>query len=324
MLKGMQNFKVIFLIFSMLTVFPDRTISQTKYTDNSGQLNFSNLDSWYFHLIKESFFVGGENVKLFQLGKENSNNQGAAASVTSPWSTSNVHAKILIDIASPCVFPEPRGNGNCCRLETNIKAVHIVGLTIDALVSGAIFLGEFLEPVRSTKSPEKGMNHGIPFTRRPKAVKFDYKCSPGKNRISTSSGEKKVPGPDRGEFCTILQKRWEDADGNVFAARVGGIRAFFDSTDNKWIDGTTFELKYGDMTGEPFYDPKTMGLIPAVGPMYVKNSRGKMVPLTETKWDKADAIPTHLVMYFSSSYEGIYFTGSPESRLWVDNISLIY
>jgi hypothetical protein len=315
---------LLVLTFFILIFSPWEVRSQTGYTDNSGQLNYSNLDSWYFNLVRESYFVGGENKKLFEIGKENGNNPGTISSNESPWGTTNVHAKILIDVASTCVFPERRLNGYCCRLETIIKGVHIVGLAFDALSTGAIFLGEFLQPVRSTKSPEKGMNQGIPFTGRPQAVKFDYKCSPGQNRVNTSSNDKNVPGPDKGEFCMILQRRWEDADGNVFASRVGGTRAFFNGTNNEWINGATFELKYGDISREPFYDSKTMGLIPSVGPMWVKNSKGLMVPLTETKWDKADATPTHMVMYFSSSYQGVYFIGSPESRFWVDNISLIY
>jgi len=321
----MVNKALIFLVLILLILFPGQEVySQNKFTDTSGQLNYSNLDNWYFRVIKESFLIGGESSKLFQIGTDKSIKSGSSDSPESPWGTTNVHAKILIDIASACVFPEQRGNGYCCRLETNIKGVHILGLTIDALVTGAIFLGEFLDPVKSSKSPEKGMDNGIPFTMRPKAVKFDYKASPGQVRMNTNAGGKKVPGPDKGEFCTILQKRWEDENGNVFATRIGGMRIFLTSTNNQWINGATFELKYGDMTREPFYDPKTLGLIPSVGPMYVKNSKGKMVPLTETKWDKADAVPTHLVMYFSSSYEGIYFIGSPESKLWVDNISLIY
>jgi hypothetical protein len=314
----------LFILIFILIISPGKVISQDRYNDYYGQLNYSNLDSWYIHLVKESFFIGGENRKLFEIGKENDAYTGLTTSTESPWGTTNVHAKILIDIACPCVFPETRLDGYCCRLETNIKGVHIIGVTINALVTGAIFLGDFLDPVKSTKSPEKGMNNGIPFTRRPKAVKFDYKCAPGQNRINTSSNEKQVPGPDMAEFCTILQRRWEDQNGKVFATRVGGIRAFFNSTKNEWINGATFELKYGDITREPYYDSKTMGLIPSVGPMYVKNSKGVMVPLIETSWDKADATPTHLVMYFSSSYQGIYFIGSPESRFWVDNISLIY
>jgi hypothetical protein len=284
---------------------------------------YSDLDSWYFRLIKESFLIGGESIKLFQIGKS-SDHTAPTANSESPWGTSNVHAKIGVDIANNCVFPEKRNNGFCCRMETNVRGVHVIGVTIDALVTGAIFLGEFIEPVKSIKSPIKKMNHGIPFSRHPRAVKFDYKCSPGQNRINTDNNEKPVPGEDKAEFCMILQKRWEDNDGNIFATRIGGIRVFFKDTNNQWVNNATFELKYGDISHESFFEPQTMGLIPSVGPMYVKNLKGLMVPLIEKNWGKADEIPTHLVMYFNSSYQGIDFIGSPESVFWVDNISLVY
>jgi hypothetical protein len=67
-----------------------------------------------------------------------------------------------------------------------------------------------------------------------------------------------------------------------------------------------------------------MGLIPSVGKVYVKNSKGAMVPLVETGWGKPGETPTHMIMYFTSSYEGMKYTGSTESVFWVDNIELIY
>ena len=315
---------VIFLVILSLVIFHSGAISQNRYIDNSGQLNYSNLDSWYFRSVKESFFVGGESIKLFQIGLKITSGEKTDPKVESPWGTSNVHAKIGLDIANNCVFPEKRNDGYCSRMETNVRGVHVIGITLDALVTGAIFLGDFIEPVKSIKAPIKKMNHGIPFNKRPKAVKFDYKCSPGLNRINTDKNEKSVPGQDKAEFCMILQKRWEDAQGDVFATRIGGTRVFFGKTDNQWINGATFQVMYGDVSKEPLYDPQTMGLIPSVGPMYVKNSKGMMVPLIEKNWGKADEIPTHLVMYFDSSYQGIDFIGSPESVFWVDNISLIY
>jgi hypothetical protein len=49
-----------------------------------------------------------------------------------------------------------------------------------------------------------------------------------------------------------------------------------------------------------------------------------MVPVVETDWASTDEKPTHLILYFTSSYEGIDFTGSPNSTLWIDNITFVY
>ena len=314
----------ILLIIVILFLSSGPISSQSRYTDSSGQINFSNLDHWYFRQVKQSFILGGENIKLYQIGEMNGGDSISNLKARSPWGTSNLQAKLGVDIAAPCVFPESRNGGYCARLETRVQGIHVLGLTIDALVTGAIFLGNFIEPFRSIKSPVKKMNHGIPFTKCPKGVRFDYKCSPGDTRINTEKHGSPVQGKDMAEFCIILQKRWEEPDGSVSAIRIGGIRAFLKSTGNQWINGATYQIRYGDLTREPYYDAATMGLIPSVGPMYVTNSKGDMVPLVERGWGKEGDTPTHLVMYFSSSYQGIDFIGSPESKFWVDNISLTY
>jgi len=49
-----------------------------------------------------------------------------------------------------------------------------------------------------------------------------------------------------------------------------------------------------------------------------------MFPLTETGWGTKEDTPTHLIMCFTSSYQGVDFVGSPETIFWVDNIEFIY
>jgi hypothetical protein len=131
-------------------------------------------------------------------------------------------------------------------------------------------------------------------------------------------------GPDLSEFCVILQKRWEDKDGNIFATRIGGARQFFSGDVKEWINGAVFPITYGDITHRPDYDEKTMGLIPGVSEVYVKNSKNEVVPLIETGWGKENEMPTHMIMYFTSSYKGVDYVGSTETVFWVDNIELIY
>jgi methyl coenzyme M reductase beta subunit len=65
----------------------------------------------------------------------------------------------------------------------------------------------------------------------------------------------------------------------VYATRIGGARNFLSDTGNKWVTDTIVDVRYGDITQEPFFDPKLMGLIPQVSELYVKNSRNQMVPL---------------------------------------------
>lgn len=83
------------------------------------------------------------------------------------------------------------------------------------LVAGSIFLGRIIEPVTSTSNPYAKMEMGIPFTRRPKALRFDYKVSmpAASDRVYSSGfGKKKTyKGHDSAEVYVLLQRRWEDA-----------------------------------------------------------------------------------------------------------------
>jgi hypothetical protein len=299
----------------------------TEYIDSSGQLNYSSLDNWYSRKLKESVILSGKTIDLYSVGKvspEADLSDLKLKDKTSPWGTTNIYANMMLDVGNTRVIPEKRGDGYCARLETKIRKDNIAGFEVEVLLAGTLFLGDISEPVRGMKDPEKNANQGIPFTGMPKAVKFDYKYHIGKSRVEATTNVKPVAGEDKADFSIILQKRWEDKDGNVFATRIGGNRQFFTGTVSQWVNGASFPVFYGDATKLPQYDPETMGLIPSVGRVFVKNSKGAVVPLVETGWGKPGEKPTHIIMYFTSSYEGMKYTGSTESVFWVDNIELVY
>ena len=325
----MRYQEIVFVSFLSLlcTVAAFAQNDPSAFVDSHGQLNYSSLDSWYARKVKESFMLSGKTIDLYGVGTVNPNSDFFDTKLKdpkSPWGTTNIYSKMVLDVANTRVFPEKRGAGYCSRLETGIRKDNIAGLKVEVLIAGTLFVGEMIEPVRGLKDPLKNVSQGIPFSRKPKAVKFDYKYRVGNKRVKATYSVDPVEGPDKAEFCVILQKRWEDKNGNVFATRVGGARQFFTGSVDQWINGATFPIFYGDITRLPEYDAKTMGLIPLVGEVYVKNSQSKMVPLVETGWGKPEDTPTHLIFYFTSSYQGIQYQGSPESVFWVDNIEFVY
>lgn len=295
-----------------------------NYIDANHQLNYSSLDDWYVRELKESVVLSGKTISLYEVGKMHGEPGLFSKDPRSPWRTTNIYANMLLDVGNTRVFPEKRGNGYCARLETKIRKDNIAGIKLDVLLAGTIFLGEKIEPVKGVKDPVKNVSQGIPFDQKPRAVKFDYKYHLGKTRVEAVYRKEIIAGEDKADFSVILQKRWEDKNGNVFAERIGGTRHFFTGEQKEWINGAEFQIYYGDATHLPQYDPKTMGLIPGVGEVYVLNSKNKLVPLVETGWGNKDDIPTHMIMYFTSSYEGIQYRGSEESVFWIDNIELVY
>ncbi len=329
----MGNFSkyILLVFFAFFTLGVDiEAFSQGKqnvFVDGNGQLNYSSLDYWFARKVKESYLLSGKTIDLYRVGRVDPDSDFYDLTLIdkkSPWGTTNIYTKMVFDIGNTRVYPEKRGNGYCCRLETALRNDTIAGVKMDVLIAGTLFVGELIEPVKGVKDPLKNVSQGIPYSLKPRAVKFDYKHSVGEKRVNAVYSVKPVSGPDKAEFCMILQKRWEDSNGNVLATRIGGARQFFTGTSKDWVNGAAFPVTYGDITQLPGYDEKTMGLIPGVGEVYVKNSKGKMVPLIETGWGKPDDSPTHIILYFTSSYRGVEYIGSTESKFWVDNIEFVY
>lgn len=290
-------------------------------------IKFGNFDSWITRSIKESILVGGKTQTLYEIGPKGTysgtkayTNQGG-----SPWGCSNVYAKVYgVVKTNVSVFPDTHRIGHCAKLSTNIvncKAIGVVDVSV--LATGSIFLGSVLEPITGSKDPMSKISIGIPFTKKPKALKFDYKYySPGTERIRETGFTRRqiVRGKDMGQVICLLQKRWEDAEGNIHALRVGTLRQNFSQNTSDWKENQSFSIHYGDITRESHYQSE-MGL--NVNGFYTLNSKGKNVPIKEEGWAAPDETPTHIVLKFDSSHGGAYI-GTVGNTLWVDNVKLVY
>ena len=293
-------------------------------------INYGDMNQWETRKIKESKILGGETKYVFEIAPTKSvdGNNPYYPQGGSPWATSNVYAKKMgVVKASNAVFPEKRGNGYCAKLTTMMEHAKALGLfNIDVLVNGSIFLGRMIEPVSDTKNPYSKMEMGIPFTKRPKYLQFDYKVTVPSGSMVYCPGfgsKKTLSGRDYAEVFVLLQRRWEDPDGSLHAARVGTGRERFGSTVASWQNGHRLEIKYGDITGQPGYQ-SYMGLISTKDrAYYARNSKGKMVPVIEEKWDDANATPTHVLLMASSGC-GTAYTGIVGMVLWVDNFAFVY
>jgi hypothetical protein len=293
-------------------------------------LNFGNFDSWLIRNVKESAVIGGNTKTLYEIAPNGTWNNSNAYSNQggSPWATSNVLAKVSgITKTNTSVFREVRsGYGYCAKLTTRIEECKVLGIVnIKVLAAGSIYLGQTIEPITGTKNPMSKLNAGIKFTKKPKAVMFDYKVqlSDKANRIKQTGFSKvtNVSGKDYPDCMLYLQKRWEDAKGNIHALRIGTMVYRF-TQNSGWNNNAKFTIHYGDITKKPFYK-SYMGLITGESAKYAKNSKGKMVKIIEEGWGKADDTPTHLILQFDSSHGGAYI-GSPGNTLWIDNVKMVY
>ena len=305
--------------------------STIAFSQSIEPIPYGDFDSWVVREIKESAVIGGNTRTLYEIGPDKTivgdkpykNDDG------SPWATSNVMAKVMgITKCSNAVFPDIRSDKDkCVKMTTILEKVRAIGIiNLKVLVSGSIFLGEMLEPVSSTKNPYSKMNMGIPFTKRPTHLIFDYKLTvPDDNRMTHSDGfgsQKQLDKSDNAEVFIILQRRWEDKDGHIYAKRVGTGRKRFNHTTLDWVNVYKIPVLYGDISQHSDYK-SFMGLIRGENAYYARNSHQKMVPVEEVGWDDENAIPTHLLIMASSGC-GTAYEGTVGMTLWLDNIALQY
>lgn len=292
-------------------------------------IKFGNFEQWITRHIKESKIVGGKEKILMEVGPTANieKNQAYENQGGSPWATSNVYAKVCgVVKTNTSVYSDVHGDGKCAKLVTHIESCKAAGIVdISVLAAGSLYTGKMLEPITNTKNPMGKICMGVPFNRRPSYLKFDYKVQltndANRKKITGFSKDKEVAGPDYPVAICILQKRWEDAQGNIHAKRVGTmVHRFKKSTD--WVEGKSFKINYGDITGMDSYK-SYMGLIDGEGAYYSQNSKGKNVRIIEEGWADADETPTHVIVKFDSSYGGAYI-GSIGTTLWIDNVKFVF
>ena len=293
------------------------TLEKIKYGD------FSN---WVTRHISESSAIGGKKKTIYAIGPTTTINGNQAYSNMggSPWATSNVYAKVMgISKATNSVEPAVVNGNKMAKLTTKIEEVKVLKMIdMEVMVTGTLFLGKVREPISSTSSPYSKMEMGMPYTKRPKALVYDLKVDmPNVNTRIKASGtgaKKTLQGRDQAEVYVILQKRWEDAKGNIHALRVGTGRERF----NKSIPltkGHQLTIQYGDITGQSFYK-SYMGLLNGKKAYYAYNSKGKLVPVQEEGWAPANATPTH-VLVMASTTCGEAFVGTVGITMYVDNFA---
>lgn len=316
----MRYFTISLLLAAIAAALPvparALTLEKIKYGD------FSN---WVTRSITESKVLGGDTKTVYAVGPTRSIKGNVAYKQgDSPWASSNVYAKVSgIVKASNTVVPATIGGNKVAKLTSMMEHVKVLGvINMDVMVAGTIFLGKVVEPISSTSSPYSKMSMGMPYRKRPKALVFDYKVDmPNVNTRVRSSGlgrKKTLQGRDNAEVYILLQKRWEDKNGNIYAQRVGTGRERYNRSI-PWTKGHQLPIHYGDITKKSFYKP-WMGLLNGEKSYYAYNSKGQLKPVKEVGWAPEFTTPTHVLVMASSSC-GEAFVGTEGATLYIDNIA---
>lgn len=290
---------------------------------------FGDLDQWAVRYIKESKILGGKTKILYAVAPTDTLRMNAPFEYGrhgNPWSVSSAYARVSgIDKASGTVTPERRGKGFCARLDSRLDTVSALGIVdLKVLVAGSLFTGRTLEPVtnKGTSDPYSIISMGVPFTKHPTALMLDLKTHvEPSNQVTyakATSKPKVKEGHDCPQITILLQHRWEDADGNIYARRVGTGCIRIDRTYREWQNDFRIPIRWGDITQQPgFKDYEGLNATE----YRAINKAGKNVTITETGYGLEE--PTHVIIMLSSGhYEA--FVGHEGNTLWVDNIRWVY
>ncbi len=295
---------------------------------------FADFEQWAVRYIKESAIVGGKTSVLYAVAPTDTirtNSPFEYGKNGNIWSVSNAYAKVMgVEKGSGTLTPEYRDttNGYCCRMDSKLEVVRALGMfDLRVLVAGTLFTGRTIEPIRTQKDPYQNIDFGVPFTQTPTALIFDYKAviSPDNTLLYAKGGvgkPKEIAGHDEGHAFVVLQRRWEDAEGNIYAERVATGYERFKEDVPQWQNNHTLRLLYGDITTSPIYKQYTND-VKLNNVRRAMNKQGKIVPIQEVGWAKEGTLPTHVIINLSSGcYEA--FVGHDGNTLWVDNLQWVF
>ncbi|MCM1501649.1 MAG: PCMD domain-containing protein [Bacteroidales bacterium] len=317
----------ITLFLAIVTLFCTEVTAdaQQSVVDNINE--YGKFDRWCVREVKESDIIGGKIKLLYEFfgnGETIATREPLVKPADYLWRTNNVLANVAgVYKTNTTVFPEKRGDGYCARIETHIEEVVALGINMQVVCQGGMLIGDLVEPIRNTKDPLAKVLYGVNFSGRPRALVYDYKAEVGHIVVKGTgfSKLKTLDYPDYPEICIILQKRWEDRDGNVHALRVGTGHERLMENVTQWVNGHELEVKYGDITSSPYYkeymslqtDPDTA--------YHAINSKGKNVAVVEEGWAGPGVEPNFLIIKFLASCNEAFY-GGVGNILWIDNVRL--
>ena len=303
-------------------------LTLTAFGQRYEKVPFGDFEQWAVRYVTESQIIGGEEKIVYMIGPTDTIRGNVVYDYNKTiWSSSNVYARMVgVTKTSTNVTPDRGPTGTCAKLVSQMAVCKVAGLiNIKVLAAGSVFWGVTQEPVSSINNPYAVMSWGIPFTKRPKAMVFNYKAvvpNTGKLVKSTTFRASEFEGYDPMEAVFILQNRWEDTEGNIHAKRVGTAICRIEQTTDGWVMDRRVPVIYGDARKDKDYKPY-MDLVSGAKNLYALNGKGKKKLILEEEWADADCPVTHAIMWFSSGSCGA-FIGALDNMLWVDEIRLEY
>ncbi len=225
------------------------------------------------------------------------------------WGTGNNGATVISsndNLTTPVTDLHPEATGKySARLESRYVVMK--------LAAGNLFTGEFV----GIRSLSHGIvNFGRPFTLRPTALRLWMKYTCG--QIDNAKDIGSVPVGESiqvGDYDT----------GSIYIALGTWTKEEYGYGKDHELFGTDESpVSIDTRDASTFFDPNGKDVI-GYGGRYFHESVDEWTQNTiPIEYSATDKRPTHIVVVCSASRLGDYFTGSRNSRMWIDDIELLY
>lgn len=225
------------------------------------------------------------------------------------WGTGNNGATVISsndNLTTPVTDLHPGATGKySARLESRYVVMK--------LAAGNLFAGEFV----GIRSLSHGIvNFGRPFTLRPTALRLWMKYTCG--QIDNAKDIGSVPVGESiqvGDYDT----------GSIYIALGTWTKEEYGYGKDHELFGTDESpVSIDTRDASTFFDPNGKDVI-GYGGRYFHESVDEWTQITiPIEYSATDKRPTHIVVVCSASRLGDYFTGSRNSRMWIDDIELLY
>lgn len=232
------------------------------------------------------------------------------------WASGNQGAAFAIALGAKAQLPTlpfelEEHNTFAAQLETQNMGSLAAAFGGKGIAAGNLFAGRFEIGNVTNAHPV----FGLPYSQTPTSFRFEYIYNPAEGLLNGKL--KPVEGKDAMDVYVILENRTND---EVKRLGVGWYRS--EETVLDWTTKTV-ELKYAQGQAPEDIEEHATHVLKygADGDPSVTNP--SLMP--EALWgDISKDKPTHILIVFTSSYQGDYFIGAPGSKLLINNFELIY
>ena len=191
------------------------------------------------------------------------------------------------------------GGNYSAKLESKFVAF----LGIGKFAAGNLFVGKFI----GTEETYYGiLGWGRPWKSRPLALRAWVRYTPGS--VDYTETDKIKKGDQDKGIIYIAVGDWTSNDAHYGSQWPVVVRTLGPSLFNPKDKGT---IGYGEMifTGKTEENGSLKEVI---------------IPIDYTNYGGTERIPTHIIVVASSSQYGDYYSGSTSSKMWLDDLELIY